>query len=243
MGSPVKLYQREMHENLGFFPTWLPGDMLEIGDAGLLRDGRFRKMSSLKELNIPFTTAEGTSKQNVQYTSTTGTTLSPLIGASVPAIAKAAVSINFSTEGAFVFQATGVTHHQIENRGKLGEAIVLAYQKNQWKEEWVLIESLHTADVATIIVSQDRAAGIDLVANVDAPIVAMLADPKVELKVSRVSGKLVHVIGAQQIRPLYSCLKVKDSFFGGAKVQAVRGIGPRNEIPLTRPGINDLLDS
>ena len=51
MPSPVALYQREMHKNLGFFATWLPGDQLELGEAGVLKGGRFRKQSSLAELH------------------------------------------------------------------------------------------------------------------------------------------------------------------------------------------------
>jgi len=53
MASPVKLYQQEMHSNLGFFATWLPASILELGDFGVLEAGRFRKMGSLKELGIP----------------------------------------------------------------------------------------------------------------------------------------------------------------------------------------------
>ena len=34
MVSPVQRYQREMHDNIGFFATWLPGDLLELGDIG-----------------------------------------------------------------------------------------------------------------------------------------------------------------------------------------------------------------
>ena len=36
MASPVKTYQSEMHDKLGFFATWLPGDHVELGDVGVL---------------------------------------------------------------------------------------------------------------------------------------------------------------------------------------------------------------
>jgi hypothetical protein len=52
MASPVRRYQQEMHENIGFFATWLPGDLLELGDIGILVNGSFRKLSSLWALGI-----------------------------------------------------------------------------------------------------------------------------------------------------------------------------------------------
>jgi hypothetical protein len=53
MSNPVKLYHREMHEKIGFFANWLPGDPLAIGAIGVLADGQFRQESSLQELKIP----------------------------------------------------------------------------------------------------------------------------------------------------------------------------------------------
>ena len=244
MASPVKLYQQEMHKNLGFFPTWLPGDMMEIGDAGVLIDGRFRKMSSLKELAIPFAVTPGASKQNVQYTSTQGTTIAPSAGAAVPGVAKAEINVTFSQSGAFVFHATGLSPRQIENRSLVTEAIVMAYKRNRWKKEWLLVEALHTADLATIIVSEDSKAEVVLTADVNAPLVAIsLADPKVGLSVASVTGKIVHLVGATEIHPLYSCLRLKDHFFSEPSVEPVRGTAPKERNPFERPAIQELLDS
>ena len=47
MSTPVKLYHQEMHANLGFFGTWLPGDLLQLGDVGILTNGRFRAETTL----------------------------------------------------------------------------------------------------------------------------------------------------------------------------------------------------
>ena len=52
MPSPVQRYQREMHENIGFYATWLPGDPMELGDVGIPSNGMFRKRSSLNDLGI-----------------------------------------------------------------------------------------------------------------------------------------------------------------------------------------------
>jgi hypothetical protein len=244
MASPVKLYQREMHENLGFFPTWFPGDLIEVGDLGVFSEGKFRKMSSLKEVGIPFNVSQGVSKQNVQYSSTKGTSITPSAGAAVPGVAKAEISVNFSQAGAFVFHATGLSPRQIENRSQLAEAIVMAYKREKWNKDWLLVEALHTADVATIIVSEDNKAGVVLAANVNAPLIAIsLADPKVSLSVTSVSGKVIHVVGANDIHPLYSCLRLKEHFFSDPSLVPVRGFAPASVNAYDRPGIDELLDS
>src|SRR5204863_7490881 len=102
MASPVKLYQREMHDNLGFFPTWLPGDRIQIGDAGVFEGGRFRRTASIAELGIVYDVSIGAATQNVQYTSTQGTSIGTKAGAA-GALAQGEIRIELSRDGAFLF--------------------------------------------------------------------------------------------------------------------------------------------
>ena len=83
----------------------------------------------------------------------------------------------------------------------VAEAIVMAYKRNKWQQEWFLVEALHTADLATIVVSEDSKAGLVLAATVEAPLIAIsLADPKISLSVTSVSGKIIHLVGAHEDR-------------------------------------------
>jgi hypothetical protein len=166
MPSPVRTYHAEMHRNLGFFATWLPGDPIEIGDAGLLVEGRFRRLSSLSELGIRYTQSESTASQNLQYTSTEGTKIDPTIGGAVAGVAKAQIAISFSADGAFVFHATGLRVQRLQELTSVGRGVLAAYEKGRWRKEWLLVETLHLADCATIIVSQDSSAGLVLRAQI-----------------------------------------------------------------------------
>jgi hypothetical protein len=233
-----------MHDNLGFFPTWLPADRLEIGDIGVLERGRFRQLASLAELGISCKVGTGAATQNVQYTSTQGTKITTTGGATT-ALAKAEITVEFSREGSFVFHASRLQPQHIENRAAIGEGILKAYKKGKWDKEWFLIEALHAADRATIIVSEDTSAGLVLVASADAPIASIsLADPKVSINVASTRGKVVHIIGGKGLHPLYSCLRLKDPLFGMPSVQPVRGSGePSHEAQFSRPSIDELLDS
>lgn len=243
MASPVKTYQSEMHSNLGFFATWLPGDPIELGDIGVLENGRFRRMSTLKELGVSVEVGSGNSSQDLQYTSTKGFTLNTSGGARAKGVATAKLVLQFSAEGAFVFHATGLQPSRIQNRAAVAKEMLRLYRSKKWNKEWCLVESIHSAARATVIISQDSSAELVLAADAHAGIPALcLADPKVKLKVTAVRGKLFQTIGAKDLHPLYACLRLNDPLFGDPSVQPVRGQTDES-IELSRPGIAELLDS
>jgi hypothetical protein len=240
----VKLYQKEMHDNLGFFATWLPGDPIEIGDAGVLKNGSFRRVGSLAELGIRFDVSEDSSTQDVKYTSTSGTKLAFSAGASVAGVAKTEITVDFSREGAFVFHASGLRTRRLSNRMEVARKLLAAFRAKKWQGNWLLVEALHTAERATIIVSEENSAGVSLAADAATIPSVSLADPKITLAVTSTRGKLVHVVGKQGLRPLYACLRVEDPLFGEPTVESVKGIGePDDEPSSSCPTIDDLLNS
>jgi hypothetical protein len=247
MASPVKLYQREMHRNMGFFATWLPSNAIELGDIGVLDGGRFRRVGSLKELGIsPLEVREGTT-ENVSYSASAKRTDGGSVGArtAVP-LASAELSIQFTSEGGYVFEAIAMRQMEIANRLALAATLLKAYEKGQWEAEWLLVDALYNAGSATILVSEDTTSEIVLKANAAVlPLGSLpLADPKLGLAVASSSGKIVHVVAANNVRPLYSCVKVRNPLlFGKPSVVPVRGLGDQNGSALGRPGIADLLDS
>jgi hypothetical protein len=247
MTAPVKLYHEEMHANIGFFGTWLPGDPLRLGDIGILESGRFRPQTTLAELGIKFAGTGKGSPQNLQYTSKSGTALSVRAGAEVqgPLPASAEIDISFSHEGAFLFHASNVTNQSLENRLALADSVSSLYSTGTWKKEWYLVESLYTADCATIIISEDSSAHLVIGAASSLPLGTLpLADPQVRLSVSSASGKMVQVVGGRDLRPLYSCIRLKETWLGEVKVVPVRGTSREpGEMPFARASIAELLNS
>ncbi len=98
---------------------------------------------------------------------------------------------------------------------------------------------------ATIVVSQDESAGVELVADASGvAAIASLADPKVELRVASTRGTVVHVVGATGLTPLSSCLRVKAPVFSAAAVRPVRGADDaRTKDAFRRPSFQTLLES
>jgi hypothetical protein len=245
MASPVQTYQRELHENLGFFATWLPGDLLELGDIGVLKDGRFRKESSLQELGVSSQSSPLGPTQSLQYSSKNGTVIS--IDSSVPAPApvdvSAKITVEFSSDGSFLFHASNVRNRRLENNARSADSLLDLWEKGAWDKNWYLIESVHHADCVTIIVAEDTSAGVTFNAKGSLGGIP-LANPKVELSIASARGKMTQVIAGRNLRPLYSCLRVKEGIFSGPSVQAVRGTGGGPpEAPLIRPGVAELLNS
>jgi hypothetical protein len=243
MASPVEIYQTEMHRNLGFYATWLPGDLIEIGDVGELQNGRFRRQTSLTDLGISYTTRDAGTPQNVQYTSAKGTKVGTGTSASAAGIAGVEINIEFSADGAFVFHAMGLQAARLQELPAVGASVLAAYEEGRWRKEWLLVEAVHVADCATIIISQDNSASLVLTGSASGPIsVLSLADPKARLDVASSSGKLVHVVGGRTLRPLFSCLRIEHSFFAEPSLAPARG-ETRRSIAFERTQLKELLDS
>lgn len=245
MASPVKIYQKEMHNNVGFFATWFPGDHIELGAVGVMKNGRFRQEATLKDLGIKYKQSDEGSPQPLKYISSKGTTIESSAGANVPAVT-AEITIDFSSVGAFLFDALNVRQVRVKNRFDVTADILELYQEGKWHKEWYVIESLHIADSATIIVSHDQAASIVMAASSQLPILSTtLADPRIDLSVKSSRGKLFQVIAKRDLRPLYACLRLKDGLFKAPKVVPVRGTVSRetSTMMFARPSINELLES
>ncbi len=244
MASPVKLYQREIHEKLGFFANWFPADPINVGDVGRLEGGRFRRTSSLAELGIEATAEPSPGGQPVEYTSSEGTKVEVGGGAAAAALAEAQIRVSFSRRSAFVFHASMLRPLRLASPATVARDVLAAYDGGHWEKDWLLVEALHEAEIATILVSQDSTSEILLSANVSELLASVsLADPNITFTVTSSSGQLVKIIHAERVHPLYSCMRVRDPFIGAPSLRPVRGSRAATQAAFARPGIDELLDS
>lgn len=238
MASPVKLYQREMHGHLGFFATWLPIDWVDVGDVGVLDGGKFTPMTSLRELGIPCEVKPRGKPAYLRHVSSKGINVSVSTGGTVEALVKAEIAIDFSTAGAFVFETANLQQRSFENRAEIAEGLFAAYDDERWQKDWVVVNAVYSADVATILVSVSKSAGLVLAGEVGPPHgEILLAGLEGKLSVTSRNGAVVDVVAKSGARPLYSCLRIKTGFFGGRRIGPVRGHGGR------KPSLRDLCDS
>lgn len=246
MASPVKLYLKEMHNNVGFFATWLPATPIRVGDFGVVETDGFRRMGSLSELGVPSLALREGSPQNMSYSASATRTSSASAGAGtvVPAV-KAEVSIAFTSQGGYVFEALGIYNLEIADRLATTQRILDAYHQGRWQKQWLLIDSVYTAASATILVSLDGSSEITLKASGDVPLGSLpLADPKLGLTVSSSSGRIVQVVAQSGLSPLYSCMRLRDPLFSSPSFVPVRGATSEPATQsFTRLSIDELVES
>src|SRR5262245_12890608 len=130
MATPVRLYQQEMHRNMGYFATWLPSSNIDLGDIGVLEAGRFRRVGSLKELGIRHEGVREGNPENVSYSASAKRNESVTADAAAPAaLAKGELLIQFTSQGGYVFEAMGMRHIEIADRLALAESLLQAYDQ------------------------------------------------------------------------------------------------------------------
>ena len=244
MASTAQRYQEEIHDRLGFFATWLPADPIDIGDVGVLQGGRFRPTTSLSELNVAYTLGSPGVAQDLQYTSTHGTSVAFSAGADA-AVAEAEIRVEFSDAGSFVFHVSGLRPQRIESPAAVGIELLRLHDAGKWNRDWLVVEALYTASRATILVCEGASGEVVLAAKTAGlqPI-ASLADPKIRLSVASARGSIVQVVARLGLHPLYSCLRVKDPLLRAPSVQPVRGLDDLSaEDFFVRPSIDELLGS
>jgi hypothetical protein len=179
-------------------------------------------MTTLKDLKIPFKVRTGSSSGDFTYTSKSGVSMKTkaegqvAVGTTLP-VAQAGISIEFSEEGAFLFQAVGCSVDEIEDKVALGRAIIGLIGKGTWDGDWGVVDTLVRAKSATIVVSNSHSAAIELTAK--APIaVANLANLTTGLSVNVQKGDMIRFIAAKGLAPLFNLSRAKlsllDRLFG-----------------------------
>lgn len=245
MASPAKLYQQEMHNNVGFFATWLPSSTLEIGDIGVFEGGQFQRQGSLQELGLAALSVREGEPQKMSYSaSVERKVVGTATAATIAPVAGAELSLRFTQQGGFVFETEGVRQIEIADRISLAQNLLNLYREKVWEAEWHLVDAVYRATTATILVSEGSSSEIVLSANAAVlPGAWPLADPKLGLSVSSSTGRIVYVIAAGGLKPMYSCVKIRSHFFRDPSLEAVRGMATNPTDLLARPSIDALLES
>ncbi|MBA3045049.1 MAG: hypothetical protein FP824_02405 [Euryarchaeota archaeon] len=211
MRTPAELYVREIRRKLKYyFAAWLPGEELKLGDVGILEGDFFRRETTLEALNISFTERPDTSPTPIELVSQQGTSFTLKISGeandAIPVLPvnKAGISLNFSNEGAFVFQAAESYEPTIEDIATLNEQILQAHKERKWKENWAVITKIVKVPYATIIISNSP--NSEIIFETDAALkqgIVDLGKMGTNLMWRKQTGDLIKMIGARNISPFF----------------------------------------
>lgn len=261
MTSLAELYQQEIHDEIGLFPTWLPGDHIKLGDVGILSGGRFKTLSSIATLATDWgdgieineekagTAERFTYQSNCVIDIKASGSAETTIGSTT--IGKCELKLAFSKNGAFIFDSVGAQHYRIQNQLALNDWILAQYAKKKWKKEWHVIDELYSAVRTVVIVCQSNLASLILKGNI--PLLTpngklSLADVSTEFSIIPQNGDVLYHVG-NSTQPLYSCSKIISSIWNGATVKpqfmnplsSIADADAENEV--VRMEIDELLES
>jgi hypothetical protein len=196
------LYQRYKH-----FAAWLPNTKMLLGDVGVVEGKYFRRKTSLKALGVKFATRTGDKPLAFSDDLTLGLQVHAkaagevALGTALP-LAQAGVSIDFASEGAFLFHAMNCYADEIEDKAAVGKALVALHQKGDWDIGWSVVDTVIRAGSSTILVSNSHNAKLELKAKTAVEI-SNLAKPELGLEVSSKQGDITLFLADQGLTPLF----------------------------------------
>jgi hypothetical protein len=156
MDAPVR-YLEELRTELGLYPTWLPGDPIELGAFGTIVRGQFVADGRLADLGIEV--EPGYSSQEASFEKHRGMTLKAASQTSAKLgwiDAELGVNVEVAREHAWVFAAHGMTKVEIRNIHEVRRHVLEARKAGAWQRDWLLVSEVRRVDRLTVLVARSK---------------------------------------------------------------------------------------
>lgn len=211
MDAPAQ-YLEELRGELSLYPTWLPGDEMELGAFGTLKRGKFYTHGRLRDLDVELIAKETANKtpiaksRGIKFGAKTSTESNPgMFDASL------GIEIEFVNELAWAFCAKGVSSVEIENIFQVERAVLEARRSGLWDAEYLLVTELRRVDKLTVLVARSKNVRAQLRARgaFKTPVDLVLAE---DATIERTSEDVFIVDRARNTTPLYGIRKLKGVF-------------------------------
>jgi len=222
MKGPEYQYTKELYERFGYVAAWTPATSVRLGDVGEMDGNVFRRVSSLKEMNVPFIVRRGEAKENLIYTSESGVNLnfkaagSPIVAGSSLLVQKAGATIDFHKGAGVVFVAKDCVSPSIEDQISLGKELIRRYNLGEWDAKHVVVTEIKQADSMSAFISESSGGKLELVAENSLQLGTLsFADLNASFSVGASNGINTQIIARDKLTPLFRVRRVKVGFFGG----------------------------
>lgn len=235
--STARRYTRQMYDRYKYLATWLPNTRIELGDVGTIDGDTFKRVTTLKDLQVQFDIRRGTDELDFSETSSSGVECS--VGASsgtTPGTAEGSLAVKFAEEGAFVFRATGCRTHEIADKVSLGREVLSQCKAGLWDPKWRIVDTVVRAECSTIIVSRSKSASLSLGGGIPL-LLANIATPEAKVAILGQSGDVLHMLATEGLTPLFTLIGVKQSW-----LSRLLGASPIFGGPGSDPPIDDVTD-
>jgi hypothetical protein len=240
MGLNTK-YAKEIHEETGYFATWLPTANVQIGDVGTVKDGVFQKKGTLKDFGIACSSEVDPQTGDIAYASANAVSIdfkaagnAPVPGGPAGTVdADASVAISFSRADAVLFQAAGVKTLTISSLSQISDDILSRYKAGKWPSDYIVVTDVVSAAGVTVLISSGKDAHIDLSAKGSLGTgQAKLASADATFAINKSSSIGTQIVGAKDSTPLFKASGINTSWWHGPIVAQKAGADGVKIVPL-----------
>jgi len=213
------IYTREIHDNMNLYAAWPPGEMLSLGDYGILIEKRFDRRGNIySDFGIPKREKKYPSIANYKFSSLgrVQTSFKPSAQANLQGIVNiihASLDINFSDSNAVFFNSANCSQSSIDSiESILAQEIIKLYKKGKWNPNFVIVSKLINADSTTAVISGSSSASISLeAASPQVPFIN-LADASIGLNSKSEKDIGFSIVSQGGLTPLFGLHKLKTYF-------------------------------
>ena len=217
MPGPPNTLINDIYEKTGFFPTWLPGDVITLGMVGTRIGPKFRNIKILTKYGIPFDTEMGQGMPDMNYRSRFGVTVKgkaageKIRDSTIP-VANAGLIISLGFDGSYIFNLRDCVQRNIQDREGLGRKILERYYKKDWNFDSMIIDSVVEAQKSLIVVSERMFTKAEIAVKGATPTIGQVTDWTVEVVSEICNAGVIYIRSNKPSTPLYSLMKIKDSW-------------------------------
>ncbi len=226
----ARFYANQTYKQLNkiYRPTWMPNEVVEVGDIGLLQRGVFRRLASFEDQvgdPIAINDDPNSSPFDVTYSKATkivfkaaGQTKDDL--PNIPT-AKAGFGVEFSRSGAFTVRAAASFEPSVSNIIALQQRVVELFEEGKWDKNWVVVVKKVSCPAATILISKSKTSKLEFSVSGDVPasgVVLGSADISFQLEAS--SNTALSLLEARDVTPFVQLMTLGQQIFHGLNLEA-----------------------
>jgi hypothetical protein len=223
VASTSIIYMRELHKKWRYWPTWLPGKKIRVGDFGPLDGVVFQPLGNLKkDFQIPLRTE--LSGEWPALTHHSARAVSFKLDPSAKAlVGRGKAKLVFTRSDAVVFVAD-----EVHERSMVGKGAVLGalQERRDFHPNHVIVSDVLTAETLTVLISGSRGEEVvvDVAVPVGTPVGPALLRSVAGITSSSVSG--LEIVGKKRPTPLFK-LMYPPQGWGRRGIRDFRDLGLR----------------
>jgi len=211
--SVAKIIQPKLHHmSGGLFGNWLPNNIVEVGDYGIIRNSQFERLGTFVEYGAHFDTKEAPgNRSNLEYKDRLEVSVNALADAKAGHGVGAKVSLKMAARGSFLYHLSNSAIIRPTNTRLFNEEVsrVLLGDEIEFPEDGVIITEVQQAAKATIVVSDTKQAALDLQTTFKPDGQAFLAGAKGGIKATGSRGSVFQFVAQNDMTALLRIVRPK----------------------------------